>query len=130
MSKNKEPMKPTSKASYAMPKTQTSNRFEVLGKTLHPSFQTPQKFAYQTKENRLLLQILEPDHISVSGEIQTSKIFQNEKYFISTVNIKNLSRVIVRRRCYTRGFLLKHHCSVFRRLLVSRLIYYLSLKLF
>ena len=83
MSKYKEPMKPTSKASYAMPKAQTSNRFEVLGKTLHPSFQTPQKFAYQTKENRLLLQILEPDHISVSGEIQTSKIFQNEKYFIS-----------------------------------------------
>ena len=88
MSKNKEPMKPTSKASYAMPKTQTSNRFEVLGKSLHPSFQNPQKFAYQTKENRLLLQILEPDHISVSGEIQTSKIFQNEKYFISNEVLK------------------------------------------
>ena len=88
MSKGKEPIKPTSKASYAMPKTQTSNRFEVLGKTLHPFFQTPQKFAYQTKENRLLLQILEPDHISVSGEIQTSKIFQNEKYFISNEVLK------------------------------------------
>ena len=88
MSRNKEPIKPTSKASYAMQKTQTSNRFEVLGKTLHPSFQTPQKFAYQTKENRLLLQILEPDHISVSGEIQTSKIFQNEKYFISNEVLK------------------------------------------
>ena len=88
MSKNKEPMKPTSKASYAMPKTQISNRFEVLGKSLHPSFQTPQKFAYQTKENRLLLQILEPDHISVSGEIQTSKIFKMKSTLFQTKYLK------------------------------------------
>ena len=43
------------------------------------------------------MQIFEPDHISVSGEIQTSKIFQNEKYFIS-------NEVLKTRRFY--GFIL------------------------
>ena len=69
-------------------KNQTSNRFEVLGKPLHPSFQTPQKFVYQTKENRLLLQILEPDHISVSGEIQTSKFSKMKSTLFQTKYLK------------------------------------------
>ena len=86
MSKQKQkqdPIKPTTKDSYVMQKSQTSNCFEVLGKPSQPSSSNPHKFAYQTKESRLLLQILEPDHISASGEIAIKKIFQNEKYFIS-----------------------------------------------
>ena len=71
-----------------MQKSQTSNRFEVLGKPFQPSSSNPQKFAYQTKESRLLLQILEPDHISASSEIAIKKIFQNEKYFISNEILK------------------------------------------
>ena len=89
MSKQKQdPIKPTTKASYAMQKSQTSNRFEVLGKSSKPSPSNPQKIVYYTKESRLLLQILELDHISVSGEIFIKKIFQNEKYFISNVILK------------------------------------------
>ena len=89
MSKQKQdPIKPTTKASYAMPKSQTSNRFEVLGKPPSPSSSNTQKFAYHTKESRLLLQILEPGHISVSGVISTKKIFQNDKYFISNEILK------------------------------------------
>ena len=82
---NHDPIKPTTKASYAMQKSQTSNRFEVLGK---PSSSNPQKIVYHTKESRLLLQILEPDHLSVSGEILIKKIFQKEKYFISNEILK------------------------------------------
>ena len=89
MSKQKQdPIKPTTKASYAMQKSQTSNRFEVLGKTPQPSSSNPQKFAYYTKESRLVLQILETDHISAFGEISTKKIFQNDKYFISNEILK------------------------------------------
>ena len=88
MSKNKDPIKPTTKASYAMQKSQTSNRFEVLGKPPQPSSSNPQKFVYHIKESNLLLQILETDHISVSGEISTKKIFQNDKYFISNEILK------------------------------------------
>ena len=88
MSKNKDPIKPTTKASYAMQKSQTLNHFEVLGKPSQPSSSNPQKFVYYTKESKLLLQILETDHISVSGEISTKKIFQNDKYFISNEILK------------------------------------------
>ena len=89
MSKKKQdPIKPTTKASYAMQKSQTSIRFEVLGKPPHPSSLNPQKFAYHTKESRLMLHILETDHISVSGVIDTKKIFQNDKYFISNEILK------------------------------------------
>ena len=89
MSKHKQdPIKPTTKASYAMQKSQTSNRFEVLGKSSQPSSSNPQKFAYYTKESRLLLQILETDHKSASGVIATKNIFQNEKYFISNDILK------------------------------------------
>ena len=74
MSKHKQdPIKPTTKASYAMQKSQTSNRFEVLGKTPKPSSSNPSNFAYYTKESRLLLQILEADHISASGVIAKKK---------------------------------------------------------
>ena len=82
------PIKPTTKASYAMPKSQTSNRFEVLGKTPQPSSSNPQNFAYYTKDSRLVLQILKTDHISASGVISTKKIFQNDKYFISNEILK------------------------------------------
>ena len=89
MSKQKQdPIKPTTKASYAMQKSQTSDRFEVLGKSSQPSPSNPQKIVYYTKESRLLLKILELDHISVSGEIFLKKIFQNEKYFISNEILK------------------------------------------
>ena len=82
MSKQRQdPIKPTTKASYAMQISQTSNRFEVLGKTPQPSSSNPQKFAYYTKESILVLHILETDHILASGEISTKKIFQNDKYF-------------------------------------------------
>ena len=60
----------------------------MLGKTSQPSSSNPQKFAYYTKESRLLLQILEPDHISASGVISIKKIFQNDKYFISNEILK------------------------------------------
>ena len=89
MSKQKQnPIKPTTKASYVMQKSQSSNRFEVLGKPSQPSSSNPQKIVYHTKESRLLLQIIEPDHISVSGEISIKKIFQNDKYFISNEILK------------------------------------------
>ena len=89
MSKQKqEAIKPTTKTSYAMAKSQTSNRFEVLGKPSQPSSSNPQKIAYHTKESSLLLQILELDHISVSGEISIKKIFQNDKHFISNEILK------------------------------------------
>ena len=71
-----------------MQKFQTSNRFEVLGKPSQPSSSNPQKSVYYTKESRLLLQILELDHISVSGEISIKNFFQNEKYFISNEILK------------------------------------------
>ena len=89
MSKYKQDLiKPTTKESYAMQKPQTSNRFEVLGKPLKPSSSNPSKFSYYTKESKLLLQILEADHILASGSIATKKIFQNEKYFISNEILK------------------------------------------
>ena len=89
MSKQKEdPIKPTTKASYAMAKPQTSNRFGVLGKPSQPSSSNTQKFVYHTKESRLLLHILELDHLSASGEISIKKIFQNNKYFISNEILK------------------------------------------
>ena len=35
-----------------------------------------------------MLKILEPDHISASGEISIKKIFQNDKYFVSNEILK------------------------------------------
>ena len=69
-----------------MQKSQNSNRFEVLGKPPKPASSNPSNFAYYTKEFKLLLQILEADHLSASGSIEN--IFQNEKYFISNEILK------------------------------------------
>ena len=89
MSKHKQdPIKPITKESYAMQKPQNSNRFEVLGKTPKPTSSSPSNLVYHTKESKLLLQILEADHISASGSIAVKKIFQNEKYFISNEILK------------------------------------------
>ena len=89
MSKHKQdPIKPTTKESYALQKTQTSNHFEVLGKTPKPTSSSPSNLVYHTKESKLLLQILEADHILASGSIAVKKIFQNEKYFISNEILK------------------------------------------
>ena len=71
-----------------MQKPQTSNRFEVLGNPPKPASSNPSNFAYYTKESKLLLPILEADHISASGSIAIKKIFQNEKYFISNEILK------------------------------------------
>ena len=74
-----DPIKPTTKESYVMPKFQTSNRFEVLGKipkTNTPSSSNP---VYLTKEPKLLIQVLEADHQSASGSFE----LQKDKYFIS-----------------------------------------------
>ena len=89
MSKHEQdPIKPTTKESYAMQKAQTSNRFVVLGKTPKTTSSSPSNLVYHTKESKLLLQILEADHISTSGSIAVKKIFQNEKYFISNEILK------------------------------------------
>ena len=86
--KKQDPIKPTTKESYAMPKTQTSNRFEVLGTLSKANTSNTSKPVYCTKEFKLMLQILEADHLSASGSIITEKIFQNEKYFISNEVLK------------------------------------------
>ena len=71
-----------------MPKTQTSNRFEVLGQLSKAKSSNPSKPVYLTKDTKLMLQVLEADHLSASGSIITEKIFQNEKYFISNEVLK------------------------------------------
>ena len=83
MSKKTTPQKPITKESYALPKTpaQTLNCFEVLGKIPRPY--VPKPIAYFSKEAKLLLKILENDHISPSGEFDFQKIFQNNKMFLS-----------------------------------------------
>ena len=79
------PIKPTTKESYAMPKahTQSSNRFEVLGK-IHKSFApTSSNPIYKSKEARQLIQVLEADHRSASRSFDLQKIFQQDKFFVS-----------------------------------------------
>ena len=113
MSKQKhEPIKPTTKASYAMQKSQTSNRFEVMGKPSQPSSSNPQKFAYQTKESRLLLQILEPDHISVYAIV---------KHFIGDPNVyqERSSEILQNLRCRTLSDFKWYH-DVFLAKLMTR----------
>ena len=78
-----DPIKPTTKESYAMSKGQTSNRFEVLGKIPKPKVSSSQNTAYIPKESKLLIQVLEADHKSASGSFELQKIFQKEKHFIS-----------------------------------------------
>ena len=78
-----DPIKPTTKESYAMPKSQPSNRFEVLGKIHKPYVSTSSNPVYKSKESRQLIQVLEADHRSASGSFELQKIFQKEKYFVS-----------------------------------------------
>ena len=78
-----DPIKSTTKESYAMSKGQTSNRFEVLGKIPKPKVPASQTTAYITKESKLLVQILEADHKSASSSFELQKNFQKEKYFLS-----------------------------------------------
>ena len=84
MSKD-NPIKPTTKESYAMPKAQTqpSNRFEVLGKIPKPFIPTSSNPIYKSKEARQLIQFLEADHRSASGSFDLKKIFQQDKFFVS-----------------------------------------------
>ena len=79
------PTKPMTKGFYAMPKAQasTSNIFEVLGKNPKPSLPNNLPSAYQTKESKQLIQILEADHESTTGDFDLQKIFQKDKFFIS-----------------------------------------------
>ena len=79
------PIKPTTKESYVMPKDQTysSNRFEVLGNIPKPSAPTSSNPIYRSKEARQLIQILEADHISASETFDFQKNFQQDKFFIS-----------------------------------------------
>ena len=79
------PIKPTTKESYVMPKahTHSSNRFEVLGKIPKPSAPTSSNPIYKSKEARQLIQILEADHISASRTFDLQKFFQQDKFFIS-----------------------------------------------
>ena len=83
-----DPIKPTTKESHAMPKTQTSNRFEVLGNLSKANTSNISKPVYFTKESKLMLQVLEADHLSASGTFIIEKIFQNKKYFISNEILK------------------------------------------
>ena len=62
--RKQDPIKPTTKESYAMSKGQTSNRFEVLGKIPKPKVPASQTNTYIKKESKLLIQILEADHKS------------------------------------------------------------------
>ena len=70
-----DPIKPTTKESYAMPKAQSLNRFEVLGKILKPTFPASSNPVYISKEPKLMLQVLEADHRSALGSFELQKIF-------------------------------------------------------
>ena len=78
-----DPIKPTTKDSYAMSKGQTSNRFEVLGKIPKPKVLASQNPIHISKESKLLIQVLEVDHKSASGSFELKKLFQKDKFFIS-----------------------------------------------
>ena len=78
-----DPIKPTTKESYTMPKTQSSNLFEVLGKIPKPIIPTSSNPVYISKESKLLLQVLEADHRFASGYFELQKNFQKGKFFIS-----------------------------------------------
>ena len=77
-----DPIKPTTKGFYAMPKAQSSNRFEVLGKIPKPNTPSSSSPVYQIKEPKMLSQVLEADHKSASGSFETKSIFQMDKYFL------------------------------------------------
>ena len=62
-------------------KSQTSNRFEVLGKIPKPSTLSSSNLVYQSKEAIQLIQILEADHISVSGTFDLQFFFSKRQVF-------------------------------------------------
>ena len=68
------------------PKLQIVSRF--WENPVNHLLQTLINFFYHTKESRPLLQILEPGHLSASGEISIKQAFQKEKYFISNEILK------------------------------------------
>ena len=70
-----DPIKPTTKESYAMPKTQTSNRFEVLGKIPKPAVPSSSNPVYISKEPELLIQVLEAGHRSALGSFELQFFF-------------------------------------------------------
>ena len=74
-----DPIKPTTKESYVMPKAQTSNRFEVLGKIPKPNTPSSSNPVYLTKEPKLLIQVLEAYHQSASGSFELQNFFQKDK---------------------------------------------------
>ena len=76
-----DPIKPTTKESYAMPKTQTSNRFEVLGKIPKPVVPSPSNLVYISKEPKLLIRVLEADHRSALGSFELLFSFSKRKIF-------------------------------------------------
>ena len=78
-----DPIKPTTKGSYAMPKAQSSNHFEVLGKIPKPNTPSSSRPSYITKEPKMLIQVLEADHKSASGSYEIKNIFQKDKYFLT-----------------------------------------------
>ena len=78
-----DPLKPTTKESYVMPKAQSSNRFEVLGKIPKPNTPSSSSPAYHTKEPKLLIQVLEVDHKSASGSYETQNFSLKDKYFLT-----------------------------------------------
>ena len=77
-----DPIKPTTKESYAMPKAQPSNRFEVLGKIPKPSIPSSSNPVYKSKGTKQLIQVLEADHRSASRSFEIQKIFQKDKFFV------------------------------------------------
>ena len=83
-----EPIKPTTKGSYVMPKAQSSNRFEVLGKIPKPNTLSSSSPVYQIKEPKMLIQVLEADHKFASGSFETKNIFQKDKYLLTNEDSK------------------------------------------
>ena len=78
-----DPIKPTTKESYAMPKAQPSNCFEVLGKIPKPSTPSSSNPVYKSKEPKQLIQVLETDHQSALGSFEIQFFFQKDKFFVS-----------------------------------------------
>ena len=78
-----DPIKPTTKESYAMSKGQTSNSFEVIGKIPKPKVLASQNPIHISKESKLLIQVLEVDHKSASGSFELQNFFQKDNFFIS-----------------------------------------------
>ena len=87
-------IKPTTKESYTMPKiqSQTSNRFEVLGKIPKPSTPCSSYPVYHSKEARQLIQILEADNISASGSFDLKFFFSKRQVFFISNDVSKTRR--------------------------------------